>query len=55
MEYKVILKPSIARHLLSKGNPIVDIKPNKNKAGETVFVFENTEKLKEDLTAITRG
>jgi hypothetical protein len=54
MEYKVILKPSIARTLLHKGNVIIDIKPNKDKPQETVFVFEDTQKLREDLTAITR-
>lgn len=54
MDYKVIIKPSIARTLLHRGNPIVDIKPNKDKPLETVFVFVNTEKLKNDLTAITK-
>lgn len=54
MEFKVIIKPSIARILLHKGNPIVDIKPNKEKPNESVFVFEQTEKLMNDLTAITK-
>ena len=53
MDCKVIIKPSIARTLLHRGNPIVDIKPNKDKPLESVFVFENTEKFKNDLTAIT--
>ena len=54
MEYKVIIKPSIARQLLHNGNPIYDIKPKKENPLETVFVFEDTEKLKNDLTAITK-
>lgn len=54
MNSKVILKPSIARQLLQKGNLIIDIKPNKQKPEETVFVFKDTEKLKNDLTAITK-
>lgn len=54
MEYKIIIKPSMARTLLHKGNPILDIKPNKEKPNETVFVFESTTKLKDDLTAITK-
>lgn len=54
MEYKIIIKPPIARTLLQKGNPIVDIKPNKNNLNETVFIFQDTEKLRNDLTAITR-
>jgi len=53
MDCKVIIKPSIARTLLHKGNPIVDIKPNKNKKYETVFVFEDTEKFRNDLTEVT--
>ncbi len=54
MNYKIIVKPSIARTLLHKGNIIIDIKPNKEKPLETVFVFEDTEKLRNDLTEITR-
>jgi len=54
MDYKIIIRPSIARTLLHRGNPIVDIKPNKNKPLESVFVFENTEKFRNDLTAITK-
>ena len=53
MDCKVIIKPSIARTLLHKGNPIVDIKPNKNKQYETVFVFEDTEKFRNDLSNVT--
>ena len=52
MDCKVIIKPSIARTLLHKGNPIIDIKPNKDKPLETVFIFENNDKFKNDLTAI---
>jgi len=54
MDYKVIIRPSIARTLLHKGNPIVDIKPNKDKPLESVFIFENTEKLKSDLTVVLK-
>ncbi len=54
MKYKIIIKPPIARMLLQKGNPIIDIKPNKNSPTETVFVFESTDKLKNDLTDITK-
>jgi replicative DNA helicase len=54
MDYKVIIKHSIARQLLHKGNEIKDIKPKKENPLETVFVFEQTEKLKIDLTNITK-
>ena len=54
MDCKVIIRPSIARTLLQKGNPIIDIKPNKDKPLESVFIFENTEKLRNDLTAVLK-
>jgi len=54
MDCKVIIRPSIARTLLHMGNPIVDIKPNKDKPLESVFIFELTDKMRNDLTAITR-
>lgn len=54
MGYKTIFNPSIARQLLHKGNPIEDIKPNKNNPKETVFIFQCTNKLLEDLTSITQ-
>lgn len=54
MNTKVIYSPSIARQLLHKGNQIIDIKPNKQNKRETIFVFECTDKLLEDLTSITR-
>ena len=54
MNYKVIIKPSIARTLLHMGHEIKDIKPKKENPLETVFVFEETEKFKIDLTAISK-
>jgi hypothetical protein len=45
----VILNPAIARKLLQLGNTILDIKPNKNNKSETVFIFEDTEKLRGDM------
>jgi hypothetical protein len=54
MNYKIIINPSIARQLLHKGNPISDIKPKKENKNETVFVFEDTEKLSYYLIAITK-
>jgi len=34
------------------GNPIVDIKHNKEKEGRTIFVFEITEKFSRDLSTL---
>jgi len=52
--YKLIFQPYVARHLLKLGNPIVDIKPDKEKIGHTIFVFEQTEKFKIDLATILK-
>lgn len=51
---KVIINPTIARQLLKKGNAILDIKANKNAKRETVFVFENNEKLSDDIKEIVQ-
>lgn len=53
MKTKVIIKPCIARTLFKMNNNLVDFKPNKNNPLETVFVFEDTEKLRQDLKFIT--
>jgi translation initiation factor 1 (eIF-1/SUI1) len=42
----------LARQLLKKGNPIVDIKPDKERDGHTIFIFETTEKFKKDLSTL---
>ncbi len=52
IKFRVILNPAIARKLLQMGSPILDIKPNKNNKTETVFIFEDTEKLREDMSLI---
>lgn len=49
---KLIFKASIARKLTKLNNPIVDIKPNRENPVASVFVFENTEKFREDLAKI---
>ena len=51
---KCIFTPFVARNLLKMGNPIVDIKPDKNNKEKTIFVFENTEKLKKDMVGATQ-
>ena len=51
---KCIFTPFVARNLLKMGNPIVDIKPDKNNKDKTIFVFEDTNKLKEDMVKATQ-
>ena len=53
MNYKSIFTPYVARNLLRMGNPIFDIKPDKNNSSKTIFIFEETEKLKHDMSSAT--
>jgi len=49
VKYKSIFIPCIARRLLKMGNPIYDIKPLKENPDASIFIFEETEKFKEDF------
>lgn len=51
-KYKSIFEPRVARFLLKNGNSIFDIKPNKDNPQKTIFIFEETEKFKEDMKNI---
>ncbi|MDD4157754.1 MAG: hypothetical protein PHY08_14420 [Candidatus Cloacimonetes bacterium] len=53
-EYKIIIKPSLARRLIKIGHRPVDIKPNKFIKEATVFVFLNTSEFKEDLSNLIK-
>lgn len=48
-KYKLIFSPNVARKLLKQGNCIYDIKPDKKNINKTIFVFELTSKLENDL------
>lgn len=48
---KMIFTPYVARNLLRMGNPIIDIKPCKENRDKTIFIFENTSKLKNDMAS----
>lgn len=50
---KCIMNPAVARKLLREGNPIVDIKANKEDKDRTVFVFNRTEKFEQDFIKVT--
>ena len=54
MTYKSIFTAGVARYLLRLGNPIYDIKPDKNNKDKTIFIFEDTNKLKEDMVKATQ-
>ena len=50
----VVFRGDIARELLRRGYTIIDIKPDKNNKDKTIFVFEDTNKLKEDMVKATQ-
>lgn len=52
MNTKLIFSPTVARKLLKQGHVIVDIKPKKENRSESIFIFEDTEKFREDLSTI---
>ena len=54
MTYKSIFTPGVARYLLNLGNPIHDIKPDKKNNDKTIFVFEETEKFKNDMASVEK-
>lgn len=47
-----VFNPGIARRLLKLGNPIYDIKPKKEMPEASIFLFEETEKFKTDMSDI---
>jgi len=53
-EFILIFKPKVARGLLRLNNQIVDIKADKENSDRTIFVFRNTEKLRDDLNTIEK-
>ena len=54
MQTKCIFTPFVEKKKKKMGNPIVDIKPDKNNKEKTIFVFEDTNKLKEDMVKATQ-
>ena len=53
-QYKEIFTPYVARRLLKMGNPIIDIKPDKENRQKTIFLFENTKKMQEDMAIASK-
>lgn len=52
MNSKLIFSPTVARKLLKLGHVIIDIKPKKENKNESIFIFEDTEKFRKDLSTI---
>lgn len=53
MQYKSIFTAGVARRLIKMGNPVYDIKADKNNKDKTIFIFKETEKLKNDMASAT--
>ena len=43
---RLIFDAKMARKLLKQGFVVIDIKPNRENADKTIFVFENTDEFK---------
>ena len=46
---RLIFDAKIARKLLKQDFVVIDIKPNRENADKSIFVFENTEEFKKAL------
>ncbi len=49
---RCVYVPALTRKLLRMGHKIIDIKPNREDRERTAHIFENTDKLDEDLRAL---
>lgn len=54
MRYKKIFSKKVMVELIVKGNNLLWTEENRDKKWLSVFVFELTDKLLEDLTGITQ-
>lgn len=51
---KKIFSLKLANELMRKGNKVVDIEINTKNPKLKVFLFEDTDKLRNDMTSITK-
>lgn len=54
MKTKLIFSPMVARKLLKMGHVVVDIKPHRENENQSIFVFEDTEMFRKNLSIIKR-
>ena len=55
MKFKEIYKKSIAMQLKELGNPIYDAKANLKNPKMVIYIFEDTNKLREDFDRIQKS
>lgn len=49
---KLIFKSYIARRLIKMGNKVIDIKPDRENAQRTIFVFQIDDKFNRDFDTV---
>lgn len=54
-ERKMIFNSYLARQLLLNGFPIIDLVKNSRVNNATIFIFEDTDKLREKIKEITNN
>ena len=54
LTYKSIFTAGVARYLLKLGNPIYVINADKKNKDKTIFIFEETEKFKNDMASVEK-
>ena len=55
MKFKEVYKKSIAMQLKELGNPIYDAKANLKNPKMVIYIFEDTNKLREDFDKIQKN
>lgn len=48
----VVIKAFVAKALIKKGYQIIDIKPDRNYRGHTIFIFRDEGTIREDLRCL---
>ena len=51
-KYVSVFNAKIARNLLKKGIPIVDIKPFKENPDKTIFIFDRTQEVLDEIHSL---
>ncbi|EOO35073.1 hypothetical protein [Bacillus mycoides] len=55
MKYKDIYAKWLAEELIKRGHPLKKVLPNRHSPKYSVFVFENTNEINEDIPMITQN
>ncbi len=53
-KYKLVSSPRIAKKLITEGYKVVDINPDRDNSDKTVFIFESSEDLLEEIAKLEK-